>query len=349
MYVSSLAQLNSLNQVISNPDEVKKLVLNIDEKSELGNLLELKNLEHLEIHVKDEIQIELPEELYQLVNLKLISITGKNISKGIRDNLDLFKNLNTLYINDNCQNIDFPKLSTSLRNLNLVVNNVRNLNSSIKNLRFLRQLAVNSSSLKTISSELKELKDLESLTVRCRNLSEFPEGITELSELRDLDLYIETNMEIPAKLNRLQKLERFRWGKCKQFPEYIYECENLKELTFDNSFFDTIPSGISSLQELRELDLSFGRFRLLPKDFDQVETLEELELTGSKIEKLPRDLSRLVKLKWINFQYCEDLIYDVDLLESLKSIRNLENLDLRYSGLSKEYQVKILSELTLRN
>lgn len=153
---------------------------------------------------------------------------------------------------------------------------------------------------------------------------------------------------MPENFNKLENIKEFRWGQCRQFPSQIYKCKSLETLTFDKSYFDSIPAGISRLSNLRKLNLSFGVFQELPNDFDQLSSIVELELTGSEIIKLPEMLSNLKLLKGIDLQYCKSLKDAENVIMSLKGVDNLEWLILGDSGLTEEKQALIKTELGLQ-
>ena len=208
-------------------------------------------------------------------------------------------------------------------------------------------LSINSSSVLKISNSLERLDKLKYLSLRCENLNVFPKTVSSIQTLEEIDIYIKSPISLPDDFGALDNLRKFRWGQCHIFPESVFDCKNLAVLTFDKSFFDTIPIGISKLDNLKRLKLTFGIFENLPADFSDLSSLEEVELTGSKLYGLPKDISNIQSVNGIDLQYCENIKNADDLLESLRPIENLKWLIISYSGLNEEDQNRIKKELGL--
>jgi Leucine-rich repeat (LRR) protein len=255
--------------------------------------------------------------------------------------------LRYLYINDKSEYIAFPKQTESLLSLIIVIDRVIKIDETIGNLKNLKSLSINSNSLKEISNSIGKLVNLEYLSIRCENLDTIPKEICDIKSINEIDLYIKSPILFPEEIGQLENLKKFRWGQCQIFPKVLYKCESLERLTFDKSYFDSIPIGISNLFNLRRLNLSFGTFKELPADFDGLVNLKELELTGSKLFRIPKDLSRLKSLIGVDLQYCDNITNDKNLLVSLKSIEKLEWIIITSSHISEKDQSMIKKELGL--
>ena len=348
--IISLGQVRYLTEALNSPLEVKHLKLKIEDNwNNLEDLLRLENLQILEVYVESGIQVNLPKTLFKLKDLKSISLQGTNISQIVFDNLDRFENLNELYVNDQTGNVVFPKSSGSLTRLILVLDNAKRIDNTIKNFHSLTSLSIGSNSVKSIDNSISMLKDLKYLRIHCDSLVSLPRTICEMKSIEEIDLYIKSDIGLPDEFHKLENLKEFRWGQSRRFPIEIYRCKSLERLTFDKSYFDSIPVGISSLLHLKELTLSSGAFKELPRDFGKLYSLVELALTGSEISVLPPDLSDLKSLKGVELKYCKNLTDAKSLIKSLKTVENLEWLIISDSGLTYEDQTTVKRELGLKN
>ena len=118
------------------------------------------------LYLRDKNLIKLPEELFELRNLKTLDL-GNNKLKKIPNGLSKLQNLETLILRHN----DLEELPEELFEL--------------KNLKI---LDLGNNKLKRISKGLSKLQNLETLILRHNELEEFPHELVELKNIKVLFL-----------------------------------------------------------------------------------------------------------------------------------------------------------------
>ncbi len=143
-------------------------------------ILEAKNLNIIKIHKT--IYLNLP-------NLILIDLRENTLCK-ISKNFKLFKNLETLHLDNN--NITFIPLFigelTNLKKLTISNNYLTSIPSSIQYLNSLETLKLSNNKVKKIPIEIGQLKKLECLYIDENYFTEIPTTICYLHHLNELSL-----------------------------------------------------------------------------------------------------------------------------------------------------------------
>ena len=143
-------------------------------------ILEAKNLNIIKIHKT--IYLNLP-------NLILIDLRENTLCK-ISKNFKLFKNLETLHLDNN--NITFIPLFigelTNLKKLTISNNNLTSIPSSIQYLNSLETLKFSNNKVKKIPIEIGQLKKLECLYMDENYFSEIPTTLCYLHHLNEISL-----------------------------------------------------------------------------------------------------------------------------------------------------------------
>lgn len=81
-----------------------------------------------------------------------------------------------------------------------------------------------------------------------------------------------------------------------EFPESIFQIENLKRLDLSNNNLITLPRDIKRLSYLNELILTDNNLSSLPDEIGSLANLEFLHLTHNNLKSLPESFGRLKKL-----------------------------------------------------
>ncbi len=188
---------------------------------------------------------------------------------------------------------------SSLKELNLIFNDIEYLPKSISNLQNLEVINLDQNKLKQIPDEFCELRKLKNLMLSENYLTNLPDCIGNLLNL----------ISLTADQNDI-----------KNIPVSIGNCSELETLILDGNFLQTLPEEISKLKKLKVLKLCRNNISYLPDKINELIALEKLELSNSRhysfmdktenrIERakndliqVPNSISLLENLKFIDFE-----------------------------------------------
>ena len=88
------------------------------------------------------------------------------------------------------------------------------------------------------------------------------------------------------------------WG-LKVIPERIFECINLKALSFEHNQLIEVPEEIGALNTLERLYLNDNELTVLPDSIGKLTKLKSLSITNNPISYLPKTLENLKQLRYI--------------------------------------------------
>jgi len=154
---------------------------------------------------------------------------------------------------------------------------------------------------------LKGFKNLKSLYFHALGLTEG--NINEISKMKNLEslsfngdpLYHDNdvdddeenesivNYDALVNLKKNLKYLQFKFPKktvyesdiFSEFPEFIFSLTNLKNLTINDSFIESIPERIVELKKLENLDLSDNRLTVLPSVINDLKRLKYLDVSDN--------------------------------------------------------------------
>ncbi|XP_066292597.1 uncharacterized protein [Branchiostoma lanceolatum] len=196
------------------------------------------------------------------------------------------------------------------------------LPASMKQLRYLKRVALSGCELKSLPENLTLLAAVETLDLSQNELTSLPPGVSALKRVRVLILSDNAFESIPdsvQSLGRLACLEIKRnrlnnsrrdlalnvpsnlktldmEGNCslKLLPEGLENLANFEELNASYCGLETLLDSIGNLTSIRRLHLAGNKFRALPASFGNLLNLETLDLEGNRrLASLPLSLYHL--------------------------------------------------------
>ena len=157
----------------------------------------------------------------------------------------------------------------------------------------------------------------------------------------------------------------------KDFPTYLNQLSNLKQLDLTRNELTSLPESISQLRGLERLSLSFNELESLPFSISQLQNLTHLDLFFNQLSSVPPSIGKLGKLRVLslmenqltylppsigNLQRLEELSVGLNNLthlpESIGKLTRLKKLYLGKNALSELptlAQLNQLCELALNN
>jgi internalin A len=313
-----------------------------------------ESLEELDLSWND--LTEIPEEILDLTNLKILQLENNKIQE-IPSFLDRLNNLQEIQLHHN-QIKDIPESITNIHNLyrlNLNNNQIRKIPESITNLTNLNYLNLSNNQIEEIpgklvnlinlkalhlsNNQIQEIPDtfdnlinLEELYLSNNQIEKVPERITELTNLRVLALYDNQIQEIPRSISNLGNLTSLSFGnnKIQRISEGIISLINLKSLVLYGNKITEIPKGIAKLINLEVLVLYSNQIIEIPEEIGYLINLTELYLYDNKIQKTPESLARLANLKKLDLHKNQI----VEMPRIIEGLTRLEKLNLQENLLS---------------
>ena len=205
----------------------------------------------------------IPPSLYQLSNLKLLDMSGNNISE-IDGNL--LKGLSSLV------ELDFSK------------NKIKYIPNSIQYLAFLEVLRFSNNQLLEIPEELGALTRLKKLFLNENSLQFLPKNIfSKMIGLEEIYLY----------KNRLENI-------CDSYSSIFDNMKHLKFLDMHSNYL-TIFNIFTEMPILDSLLLSYNQIQQV-NGLDKCYNLTNLDINNNKISEFPPDILKLKKLTTLNLQ-----------------------------------------------
>jgi len=185
--------------------------------SKLKNLDALKEFYCSQCHMKS-----IPDSLFQLGNLQIISLYGNEIPE-IPDDIRKLQNLRKLELTDN-QITEIPKAVTELTNL--------------------QKLLLGSNLIKSIPDELENLKKLYDLSLGNNQLEKFPSVLKNLQNLQYLDLDNNKIYDVlPEYLNDLPKLTMIYLNNNGNIKGKVLTNDSLEVCYYDKDYDLCVPKG----------------------------------------------------------------------------------------------------------
>lgn len=169
---------------------------------------------------------------------------------------------------------------TSLKELVLNFNALKEIPERIANLTQLEKLFLRKNAIQTINPILS-LTQLKELDLTGNPLGELPEGIELLRSLERLELSSTRLSHLPDNFAQLQQLHYLdlSFNKLTHFPTPILSLTQLQELKLENNRIESLPENIAQLMQLRQFNLKNNPLLALPPALVQLYHLERLDLS----------------------------------------------------------------------
>lgn len=160
-------------------------------------------------------------------------------------------------------------------------------------------------------------------------------------------LYIDSKyvIDLPENILKFEKLEAlYIVMPLIEFPNYVYNLKNLKELKFANCNFCEVPKGISKLENLVYLSIFNCKVYSIPKDIIYLNHLKDLEFYYCKninFDNVLKKVSKMNKITDLTFYECNI----TNLSEIFFKLKNIERICLIGNYISDEDKEKLKSKL----
>ena len=255
------------------------------------------------------------------------NVFGWNILKNLPEFISVLKYLRKLDLKINRIGVLPTSIGSlsSLKYLDLSNNVIKRLPESIGYLNLLEFLYLRYNNLINIPTSIGLLKNLKTLDLRHNKLTSLPDTISNLHSLEVLDLHGNQIIELSNSLKHLSYLKKLELGlnNLKYLPDWIKNLRSLKILGLGgNKLLFNLPDWIGSLPSLLELNLYDNNLKELPVSIGSLTSLEELTLRNNQLTTLPDSFRNLISLKklnlsWNNFTTLPEWIGSLTSLEEL--------------------------------
>ena len=261
----------------------------------------------------NQLKGEIPPELADLTNLKLLALGGNELTGPIPTWLGGLTNLEELHLWENELTGTIPAELGSLSNLELLSLSVNQLTGEIPtqlgSLANLVELWLSENQLTgEIPPELGSSSNLVQLVLWGNELTgEIPAELGSLSNLELLSLSVnQLTGEIPAELGSLSNLEKLYLTRNQltgEIPAELGSLSNLEKLYLTrNQLTGEIPAELGSLTNLELLSLSTNQLTgEIPAELGSLTNLELLSLARNQLTgEIPAELGSLTNLELLS-------------------------------------------------
>ncbi len=211
---------------------------------------------------------------------------------------------------------------TSLEELDLSYNPLKELPKWIDKFKKLRMLRINNCEIKVLPKEIGLLNNLHYLYASSNYMETLPETIGDIKSLRLLELNQNNLEKLPESICYLENLEilRLKENKLNALPENIGKLRKLQNLTISKNLVHILPLSIGKLKSLTHLGLSFNELTTLPASVGKLEKLEAVNVSHNPLINLDKSIYLLPNLQslWLK---------NVPVEKSLIKKSNFKNLD----------------------
>ncbi len=287
---------------------------------------EAKNKHKTTLYLMNLGLLSLPEELWELTNLRGLDLSGNKIGE-LPEQIGLL---------------------TNLRGLSLSRNQISNIPKQIGQLTNLQELSLRGNQISELPKQVELLTNLEWLYLRENQISKLPEQLGLLTNLRGLYLRKNQISELPEQIRKLTNLQRLDLSEnlISNLPKQIGQLTNLRVLDLSGNKIRELPEQIGLLTNLRGLYLRKNQISKLPEQIGQLTNLQRLDLSENKISELPEQIGQLTNLQW--FYLRKNKISE--LTEQIGLLTNLQELDLSENLISDlPKQIGQLTNLQILN
>jgi len=299
------------NTLSSLAKTLKELTISsclIDDKEDLSSLTKVTD-----VSAYGMIDSKLLKKIAAMKAVKTVFLYYQKLNKGIRD----------VYEIDVSDLVSAPKLteldiSTGLTKYR---NRIRIKAGTLKGFRKIKTLYFHCIGLKQeVIDEISNMKTIETLEFN---------GCPLVS---DLETNVEPTYDSLINLKRNLKYLYFAFpkkttydsDKFNEFPEFIYELTNLRNLTIHDTYIQSISEKIVNLKKLEHLDLSNNDLYTLPKNINDLNNLIYFDVNGN--EYLKGKVLNNNKIEYCNYRKTSMCRED----EDVKCLNEIYNSGLKY-------------------
>lgn len=207
----------------------------------------LKNLEYF-CCCKNDVE-EIPDEICNLQNLKVLNLTKAYCLKKLPDNLG------------NLKNLEYLTLGFTM---------VKQMPSSVVNLKSLKHLSTSGSLLESLPKNFYKLKNLEYADFGDSVMHYLPKSITKLKKLKYLRCRDSNYEKIPENIGNMESLEYIDFFNC-HITKVPNSIKNLKKL----KYFNVFDNKINNENYKNYLDKSVYECRNSVADYNDLDKVRE--------------------------------------------------------------------------
>lgn len=225
----------------------------------------------------------LPEECVRLKRLVKLNLGG-NLLRALDERISSLPDLKVLLCNRNkLESISEAALNglTSLKVLDLSLNELKGLPTSLGQLVSLQTLNLSWNGIRKLPADLDGLKQLQVLDISSNEIRRLPES---LCKIRTLEVFKASHNDIV------------------ELPASIGQLTGLLELDLSNNRLSALPETIGGLQSLQNIDLSSNTISVLPPTFGQLRQLVKFSCVDNKIVYVPQEMGALCSLRELQLQ-----------------------------------------------
>ena len=268
---------------------------------------ELRQAKSVVIEDETESLEKLPQSLTSLDNINELVIKYCK-TKSLPPKMAALKHVTRLELNEtHLKDVDVVCKMTSLKELQLSRNAIKQLPAAIGELRLLEQLDLSSNFLSVLPSQIGQLRNLLRLSVSANRLHHLPHSLGNFSNLRSLDVSRNVLEALPDELGKLAALS---------------------ELHVAHNKLDFFPESLRSLRKLKFLYASNNQLTEITDAFTDLVALTNLHLQNNKIARISGCPPNVVAVN-----LAHNHITDVSLL--WRAPRYIKNLDLSGNRISE--------------
>ncbi|WP_378172809.1 leucine-rich repeat domain-containing protein [Aquimarina sp. SS2-1] len=237
------------------------------------------------LNLKENLIVNIPIQIFDLQNLKELSLSGQNIGDTMDDVSGLYSlsNLEKLGLEHfDIYHIEGIESLTKLKELTLKDLAIRSLPGSIVNLKELKTFTLkDNKDLTALPVGFEAFENLESLTISGSPGIQFIESrIFDAVSLQKLDL---SNNNIGIATNEEGIL-----------PDDIEKLTQLTDLNLENNYINTISTRLGDLTSLKILNLRNNRIIDIPKELGMLTILDILDISGNlQLNEIPVEVCKL--------------------------------------------------------
>ncbi|XP_015792687.1 protein scribble homolog [Tetranychus urticae] len=203
---------------------------------------------------------------------------------------------------------DIARYASSLEDLLLDSNHIKDLPESLFRLHRLQKLSISDNEIGSLPIDIAKLSNLVELDASKNEIMEVPEVIKFLRRLKELDLSFNPLRTVPNAITQLTSLKILALNDVNlhQLPSEIGSLINLESLELRENMLKTLPPSFSNLTKLQRLDLGSNQLEELPKIIGDLIMLQELWLDENGLRTLPKEIGNLKKLTCLDV--CENAL-----------------------------------------
>ncbi|WP_179004487.1 leucine-rich repeat domain-containing protein [Winogradskyella forsetii] len=303
--------------------ELLEELAHLEKTEDLSSLLD-NNEEVYALNLRYSDLTELPKEIFQLVNLQSIDLSGNRFrdKEKLFEDLSKLPNLKVLSLG-RCNLRSLPDNITLLQNLEVLViyvNGLREINENIGKLKRLKLLDLsNNSYLKDLPKAIQELRCLQRLDVAGSGLIRLREELSNCTELVSISANACKIKTLPEQIGNLINLKHFNLGynKIEEIPISFTELSSLKEINLGSNELLSLPKEITKMQQIERVSFEFNRFKEFPKEILKLENLYSIWIHNNSFKEIPLEVAEMPKMKRILLDH---QVITEENIEALKTI-----------------------------